>query len=57
VRLADGTEVRRKVASGYGVRRAKWEADDVAAYAVKNAISLDEALRRMALPNDEVFAV
>ena len=57
VRLADGTEIRRKVASGYGVRRAKWEADDVAAYAVKNAISLDEALRRMALPNDEVFAV
>jgi len=47
VRLADGTEVRRKVVSGYGVRRAKWEADDVAAYAMKNAIPLDEALRRV----------
>ena len=47
VRLADGTEIRRKVASGYGVRRAKWEADDVAAYAVKNAIPLAEAKRRI----------
>ena len=53
VRLADGTEIRRKVASGYGVRRAKWEADDVAAYAVKHAIPLSEAQRRIesALPN------
>ncbi len=47
VRLADGTEVRRKVASGYGVRRTKWEADDVAVYAVKNAVSLSEAVRRI----------
>ena len=47
VHLADGTEIRRKVASGYGVRRTKWEADDVAAYAVKNAIPLDEAQRRI----------
>ena len=47
VRLADGTEIRRKVASGYGVRRAKWEADDMAAYAVKHAIPLSEAQRRV----------
>lgn len=47
VRLADGTEIRRKVASGYGVRRTKWEADDVAAYAVKSAVPLDEATRRI----------
>lgn len=47
VRLADGTEVRCKVASGYGVSRTKWEADDVAAYAAKNAVSLSEALRRI----------
>jgi len=55
VKLADGTEIRRKAASGYGVRRVKWEADDVAAYAVKHAIPLSEAQRRIesALPSDE----
>ncbi len=50
VRLADGTEIRRKTSSGYGVRRAKWEADDVAAYAVRNAMSLAEAARRIGDP-------
>ena len=46
VRLADGTEIRRKVASGYGVRRAKWEADDLAEYAAKGGFSLGEAAMR-----------
>ena len=43
VTLGDGSVVRRKVASGYGVRRAKWEADDLAAYARANGLSLTEA--------------
>ena len=43
VALADGSTVRRKVASGYGVCRAKWEADDLAAFARTKGISLAEA--------------
>lgn len=47
VALADGSTVRRKVASGYGVCRAKWEADDLAASARTNGISLAEAKDRL----------
>lgn len=47
VALADGSTVRRKVASGYGVCRAKWEADDLAAFARTNGISLAEAKDRL----------
>ena len=43
VALPDGSTVRRKVASGYGVCRAKWEADDLAAFARIKGISLAEA--------------
>ena len=43
VTLPDGTVVRRKVVEGFGVRRAKWEADDLAALAEKKGISLGEA--------------
>ena len=43
VSLSDGSTVRRKVASGYGVRRAKWEADDLAALARTKGMSLAEA--------------
>ena len=43
VALADGSTVRRKVASGYGVCRAKWEADDLAAFARTKGVSLAEA--------------
>ena len=43
VTLADGTVCRRKVATGAGVRRAKWEADDVAAVARNGNLSLGEA--------------
>ena len=43
VALPDGSTVRRKVASGYGVCRAKWEADDLAAFARTKGISLAEA--------------
>lgn len=43
VTLPEGSTVRRKVASGYGVCRAKWEADDLAAFARTNGISLSEA--------------
>lgn len=44
VALADGSTVRRKLASGYGVSRAKWEADDLAALARAKGISLAEAM-------------
>jgi hypothetical protein len=43
VALSDGSTVRRKVASGYGVRRAKWEADDLAAFARTKGIPLADA--------------
>ena len=43
VALPDGSVVRRKTASGHGVTRAKWEADDLAALAARNGISLAEA--------------
>ena len=42
VTLPDGSTVRRKVASGYGVCRAKYEADDLAALARSKGISLSE---------------
>ena len=35
VALPDGSSVRRKVASGHGVSRAKWESDDIAALAAE----------------------
>lgn len=41
--LADGSVARRKVASGYGTVRAKWEADDVAALARREGITFSEA--------------
>jgi hypothetical protein len=43
VALPEGSTVRCKVASGYGVCRAKWEADDLAAFARTKGISLAEA--------------
>ena len=43
VSLSDGSTVRRKIASGHGVSRAKWEADDLAAYARRRGVSLSEA--------------
>ena len=43
VALSDGSTARRKVASGYGVCRAKCEADDLAAIARAKGISLSEA--------------
>jgi len=43
VALPDGSTVRRKVASGYGVRRAKWEADDLAAFARTKGVPLADA--------------
>lgn len=47
VALADGSTVRRKLASGYGIRRAKWEADDVAALARTEGVSTAEARARL----------
>lgn len=41
--LSDGSVVRRKIASGHGVKRAKWEADDLSAYARRNGMTLAEA--------------
>ena len=43
VAMPDGSSVRRKVASGHGVSRAKWEADDLAALAARSGISFAEA--------------
>lgn len=43
VTLADGSSARLKVASGYGVRREKWEADDLARFAVRHNIDLKAA--------------
>ena len=45
--LADGTVCRRKTATGFGVYRKKWEADDVAAFAARHDHSLDEARARI----------
>ena len=47
VALPEGSTIRCKVASGYGVCRAKWEADDLAAFARTNGISLAEAKDRL----------
>ena len=47
VSIGDGLSVRRKVAEGYGVRRAKWEADDLAAFARRTGLSLSEARTRL----------
>ena len=58
VSLSDGSIVRRKVASGHGVSRAKWETDDLAAYARRRGISLadaeSEAERALAASGGEV---
>ena len=54
VALPDGSTVRRKVASGYGVCRAKWEADDLAAFARTNGISLAEAKDRLETSKGEL---
>lgn len=40
-------EVRRKVSSGYGVSRVKYEHDDLARIAKEQNISLDEARRKV----------
>ena len=47
VRLPDGQTLRRKIASGHGVRRAKWEADDLSEFAKAKGISLAEARARL----------
>ena len=39
--------VRRKVSSGYGVQRAKFEHDDLAALAEKNGLSLTEVREKI----------
>lgn len=39
--------VRRKVSSGYGVQRAKFEHDDLAALAEKNRLSLTEVMEKI----------
>ena len=39
--------VRRKVSSGYGVQRAKFEHDDLAALAEKNGLSLTEVMEKV----------
>lgn len=54
VGLSDGSTVRRKVASGYGVRRAKWEAADLAAFALRSGISLADAKRLLETPKGEI---
>lgn len=43
VTLTDGSNAKFKVASGYGVRREKWEADDLAQFARKRNINLKAA--------------
>ena len=40
-------EVRRKVSSGYGVRRVKYEYDDLSRIAKEQGISLDEVKQRL----------
>ena len=54
VALPDGSTVRRKVASGYGVCRAKWEADDLAAFARTKGISLAEAKNQLETSKGEL---
>ena len=46
VTLSDGSTVRRKISEGFGVVREKFEHDDIAAYATRNNIPLDEAFRK-----------
>jgi len=52
VALPDGTELRRKVSEGHGVRREKLEYDDVARLALAQGMSLREASKKAA----EVYA-
>ena len=40
-------EVRRKISSGYGVSRVKYEYDDISRIAKENNISLDEVRKRL----------
>jgi hypothetical protein len=40
-------EVRRKVSSGYGVSRSKYEYEDLARIAKEQKISLDEVKKRL----------
>ena len=54
VALPDGAVVRSKVASGYGVCRAKWEADDLAALARTREISLAEAKAQLEASEGEI---
>ena len=54
VALPNGAVVRRKVASGYGVCRAKWEADDLAALARTRGISLAEAKAQLEASEGEI---
>lgn len=44
---ADGQNIRVKKVSGYGVEREKFEYEDLASYAVKNNISLNEARKKL----------
>lgn len=52
--LSDGSTARLKTASGYGVKRWKWEADDLAAFAKKHNLSLKEVNVKASdcLPNE-----
>ena len=43
IQLENGISARLKIASGYGVERAKWEADDLSEIARNRNISLSEA--------------
>ena len=42
ITLKDGSTIRRKIAQGYGVRKSKWEADDLTALAGRTGMSLSE---------------
>ena len=50
VALPDGTTLRRKVSEGFGVRRAKYEHDDLAALALQRGVSLRELLAELPPP-------
>lgn len=50
VALPDGTVLRRKVSEGFGVRRAKYEHDDLAALARARGLSLRELLSQLPPP-------
>lgn len=47
VALPGGGAARRKIASGYGTMRAKWEADDLAAFARSQGLGLADAAKKL----------